>query len=106
MSHSILQKTSSLQAEAIVNEWPITNLGDRLVAYWPQLNEKDNIWRVPVLLVYPKSRPLGIVGEFQVDASTGQIVSHTPAEEIHTKARKLYETSGSGARAPSKQFYF
>jgi hypothetical protein len=66
-------------------------LGDRLLAVRPQSDLGQDAWRVPVVLTYAVVGPVGEVGEIVVSASSDEIVSHTPIEEMKERARALYE---------------
>lgn len=92
--------TTAMQAQAVTNEYLLTNIGDRLVADEPALDTIVGVWRVPVLLSYAVLGPLGRVGEFLVSVANGQLVSHTPLEELKSAARALYERHRDAIEAP------
>ena len=67
------------------------NLPDRFCATNPQLDRTANVWRVRVVLAYPFIGPVGEVGEIVVSPVSEDIISHTPLDEMWTRARRLYE---------------
>lgn len=63
------------------------HLSDRFLAGDPRLDETGDVWHVPVLLTYAALCPVAIVGEILVNASTREIVSHTPLSEMKGRVR-------------------
>ena len=66
----------------------------------PTLDAAANVWRVPVLLAYPIIGPVGQTGEILVSATSEEIVSYTPLEEMKAAARSLYENNRDAIEAP------
>ena len=91
MLESVVNIISMRQVIATVNEWLVSYVGDRFLAGTPTPDHAADLWRVPVLYVYPKQGPLGVVGEVAVDSVTGEIRSHPPIDEIKRQALDLYQ---------------
>ena len=97
---NVVQLISTRQAAAAVNEWLVSYVGDRFLAGAPTLDPKADLWRVPILYIYPQEGPLGTVGEAAVDALTGELRAHPAVEEIKRQALSLYQAK-SGTDAPT-----
>lgn len=82
---------TALQAQAEANLFLSDHLPDRFMASDPSLDEDAGVWRVPVLLSYPIIGPVGRTGEILVSATSDEVVSFTPLEEMKAAARILYE---------------
>jgi hypothetical protein len=82
---------SSRQAIAVVNEWLASYVGDRFLAGGPALDSSADLWRIPILYVYPQVGPIGDVGEAAVDAMTGELCARPAISEIKRKALQLYQ---------------
>ena len=72
---------------------------DRFLASSPKLDGAVNVWRVPVLLAYPIIGPVGQTGEILVNATSEEIISFTPLEEMKATARRLYEENRDAIEA-------
>jgi hypothetical protein len=92
MSVDVINLISSRQAVATVNEWLVCHLGDRFLAGTPVHDGEADLWRVPVLYVYPNQGPLGVVGEIALDAATGELQTQPAIEEVKQRAMKLYQS--------------
>lgn len=92
MMESVVNIISARQAVATVNEWLVSYVGDRFLAGTPTLDHAAALWRVPVLYVYPKHGPLGMVGEVLVDSVTGEMQDRSPIDEIKRQALELYQS--------------
>lgn len=90
---------TALEAQAAASLFLSENLGDRFLASSPKLDGAANVWRVPILLAYPFIGPVGQTGEILVNATSGEIVSYTPFEEIKSVARKLYDQNRGAIEA-------
>lgn len=96
---SILKKTkvetvyvvSGDKAKGLVNEHLIKHVGSGFMAGEPEiLKTLDSVlWKVPVFLAYPSKGVVGKVGDYFVDAATGNIVSVTTKEAILKNAETL-----------------
>ena len=91
---------TALEAQGAANLFLSDHLGDRFLAVRPQLDEGDDVWRVPVVLTYAIVGPIGEVGEVLISASAEDVVSHTPVEEMKERARALYEQHREQIEAP------
>lgn len=92
--------TSPLDAEGTANLFLSDRLPDRYMAGEPRRDAEGGVWRVPVLLSYIGTGPLGEVGEIVVSADAGEVVSFTPLEEMKSRARGLYEQHRESIEAP------
>lgn len=90
---------TALEAQAVASLFLSDNLGDRFLASSPKLDSAANVWRVPILLAYPFVGPVGQTGEILVNATSEEIVSHTPLEEMKATARRLYEENRDAIEA-------
>jgi len=96
MMENVVNIISTRQVIAAVNEWLVSYVGDRFLAGTPTLDHTADLWRVPVLYVYPKQGPLGVVGEVLVDSVAGEIRSHSAIDEIKAQALDLYQANRDG----------
>jgi hypothetical protein len=90
MVANTIPKITALEAEAAASLFLSDHLPDRITAGDPQLDLQAGIWHVPVLLAYPIIGSVGEVGEIVVSGQTEEILSHTPVDEMLTRARALY----------------
>jgi hypothetical protein len=86
-------KTTAMEAEATASLFLSERLPDRLTPGEPRFDADAEVWRVPVLLAYPVIGPVGQAGEILVGASSNELVSHTPINDILESARSLYESN-------------
>src|SRR4051812_36499795 len=100
MSTKTATPVTALDAQAAANLFLFENLSDRFLADDPRLDEVGDVWHVPVLLTYAVLGPVGTVGEVLVNASTQEIISHTPFSEMKESARSLYEQHRDAIEAP------
>ena len=91
MVTDLVTTITALEAQATANLFLSDHLPDRFCADDPRLDKSANVWRVPVILAYPFIGSVGEVGEIAVNASSEEIVSHTPLDEMKDRARVLYE---------------
>ena len=83
---------SSREATQIAVGWTFySNLPDRYCPQGPEIDDTTGQWRVPIWLVYASGRG-GRVGEVIIDKKSGQIVRHTPIDELRRKGLALAET--------------
>ena len=100
MSTKTAPTVTALEAQGAANLFLSGHLGDRFLAVRPQLDEGGDVWRVPVVLTYAVTGPVGEVGEVLVSAGAEEVVSHTPVEEMKERARALYEEHREQIEAP------
>jgi len=84
-------KTTAFEAEAIAGGFLLDHLPDRFSTGAPRFDKTAGVWRVPVILAYPRIGSVGEVGELDIDDSTKEVMSHTPFEEMTTRALAIYE---------------
>lgn len=97
MAVEVINLISSRQATATVNEWLVCYVGDRFLAGEPDFDQDAELWRTPILYVYPKEGPIGAAGEATVDAITDEIRTWPTVDEIKSQALNLYQFRyGSG----------
>lgn len=91
---------TALEAQGAANLFLSDNLPDRFLAVRPQLDQGADVWRVPVVLTYAVTGALGEVGQIMVSATSEEIVSHTPLDEMRRRALALYEQHRESIEAP------
>jgi len=91
---------TALEAEGIANQFLSEHLLDRFLGCRPELDAERNVWRLPVVLSYAIIGPIGEVGDMTLSASSETIISHTPFEEMMTRARTLYNQHRDAIEAP------
>ena len=91
---------TALQAQAQANGYLSDRLPDRFCAGRPRFDMEAQIWRVPILLSYAVIGPVGQVGEILISATTEEVVSSTPKEEMMAAARTLYDQHRDAIEAP------
>ncbi len=91
VSDPLAKDVSSFEAAQIAVGWTQHNdLPDRYCPQEPEFDSDSKHWRVPIYLIYTSGEG-GPVGEIIIDVKTGEIVSHTPIEEIRSKGLALAE---------------
>ena len=90
MVENVVKAISVRRVVAAVNDWLISYAGDRFLAGTPVLDTQSDLWRVPILYIYPEEGPLGSVGEIGVNSVTGELSAHPSIEEIKDRALDLY----------------
>jgi hypothetical protein len=83
--------TTAFEAEAIAGGFLLDYLPDRFSTGAPRFDKAARVWRVPVILAYPRIGSVGEVGELTIDDSTKEVISQTPFEEMTTRALAIYE---------------
>jgi hypothetical protein len=86
-----VSRTTAFEAESIAGGYLLDYLPDRFSTGAPRFDKAAGVWRIPVILAYPRIGPVGEVGELTVDDSTKEVTSHTPFEEMTTHAFAIYE---------------
>lgn len=72
-----IQVTASI-AKRRVSRLVISEIGNLLYGDSPSLLVGDRLcWRVPVMLAYPDTGPIGQVGTLDVDVETGSVLATT-----------------------------
>jgi hypothetical protein len=84
-------RTAAFEAEAIAGGYLLDYLPDRFSTGAPRYDKAAGVWRIPVILAYPRIGPVGEVGELTVDDATRDVISHTPLEEMTNQALTIYE---------------
>jgi hypothetical protein len=92
MAIHMVPQVAALQAQATANLFLSDHLPDRFTADQPQLMAADNIWRVPIILVYPGTGSIGCVGDVRISTTEEKVISHTPLEKMKQTAQQLYDT--------------
>jgi hypothetical protein len=82
---------TALEVEANASLFLSDHVPDRLTACDPQFDERSETWHVSVVLAYPVTGPIGEVGEIIINDRSGEIISHTPVDEMLSRARALYD---------------
>ncbi|MGH9847565.1 MAG: hypothetical protein ACREEM_53425 [Blastocatellia bacterium] len=85
-------------AVRIASGWLLERLPDRFGPADPTLDERNTLWRVPVVLAYP-GMVVGEVGEILIDAQSCEIVFHTDIEEMKTLGLELGRKHRAKVRA-------
>ncbi|HEU0186052.1 MAG TPA: hypothetical protein VFS27_12105 [Blastocatellia bacterium] len=86
-----IYETDAFEAEAIAGGYLLDYLPDRFGTGAPRYDKAAGVWRIPVILAYPRIGPVGEVGELTVGDLTKEVISHTPFEEMTTRALAIYE---------------
>ena len=89
-----------MQAEAEAFRFLNDHLPDRIIPLTPRLDAAGQVWRVPVALSYPRLGVLGELGEIAISVSSGQVISHTPIEDLRASALALAEVHRDVIKAP------
>ncbi len=82
---------TALTAQSKVSKLVLDRVGNLLFGDEPSLVVADRIcWRVPVMLAFPSTGPVGKVGEVDVVVETGEVLfDQTLLEEIAERAEAL-----------------
>jgi hypothetical protein len=95
-----LETVTALQAKGEANLWLSERLPDRFAAETPRLDRERECWCVPVVLSYTMLGVIGKVGEIIIDANSGQVMDHTPTEEMKEEAKKIHMQHKDAIEAP------
>jgi hypothetical protein len=91
LAESFQSDVSADEAIQIAVGWTqYHDLPDRYCPQEPKLDLEAQHWCVPIYLVYSSGEG-GPVGEIIINAKTGELVSHTPIEELRSKGLALAE---------------
>lgn len=84
-------QVSAAMARRRVSRLVVSEIGNLLYGGEPSLHVAEQIsWRVPVILAYPDTGPVGQVGTLDVDIETGQVLAtETAIQEIRDYAAYL-----------------
>ena len=99
MATNVAATITALEAQAAASLFLFDHLPDRFLASSPKLDGAAKVWRVPILLAYPFIGPVGQTGEILVNATSEEIISYTPLEEMKAAARQLYEENRDAIEA-------
>jgi hypothetical protein len=91
---------TALEAQGIANQFLSEHLPDRFLACRPHLDPERPVWHMPVVLTYAGLGSIGEVGEILLNASSAEVVDHTPFQEIRARARALYNEHRDAVEAP------
>jgi hypothetical protein len=91
MVAEILPKITAFDAQATANGFLLDHLPDRFCTDEPHFDDNEKLWRLTVVLAYPFIGPVGKVGEIAVSAYEEKVVSHTPFDEMKSRALQIYE---------------
>lgn len=100
MSTIAVPTITAMEAQAIAFQFLNDRLPDRIIPDAPRWDVASQVWRVPVVLSYPKLGVLDTVGEVIVSATASEVISSTPVEDIRTAALALAETHRDAIEAP------
>ena len=89
-----------MQAEAEATLFLSDRLPDRISASAAYLDEKAQVWRVPIVLTYPFMGVIGQIGEVLVRTTKAEVISSTPVEEMLKSAQSLAEQHRDAIEAP------
>jgi hypothetical protein len=103
MFPGIATKITAMEAEGVANGFLLDHLPDRFLAIEPRFDSSAPAWRLPVVIAYPFIGPIGEVGEILVSISIEEIVSHTPFDEMMSRARVLYDQHREAIEAAFSQ---
>jgi len=82
------------RAISIVNRWLQTETGTAVHVSQATFNVATYCWHLPVLLAYPDTGPVGVIGDVFLHAATGQFVGLPDAEDLQRRAIALAEKCG------------
>jgi hypothetical protein len=91
---------TALEAQGIANQFLSEHVPDRFLACRPRLDPERPVWRLPVVLTYAGLGPIGEVGEILLNASSEEVIAHTPFDEMLARARALYNEHRDAVEAP------
>ncbi|MBL8187605.1 MAG: hypothetical protein JNK38_06335 [Acidobacteria bacterium] len=91
MFPGIATKITAMEAEGVANGFLLDHLPDRFLAIEPRFDSSARAWRLSVVIAYPFIGSIGEVGEVSVNISNEEIISHTPFDEMMSRARVLYD---------------
>jgi hypothetical protein len=92
---------SRREATQIAVGWTFySHLPDRYCPQEPELDNTTGHWWVPIWLVYASGKG-GPVGEVIINKKTGEIIRHTPIDELRRKGLALAEKILDAKQAPS-----
>lgn len=103
MFPGVAAKITAMEAEGVANGFLLDHLPDRFLAIEPRFDSSASAWRLPVVIAYPFIGSIGEVGEILVSISTEEIVSHTPFDEMMSRARALYDQHREAIEAAFSQ---
>lgn len=84
-------ETVTSRAIATANIFLLDHMPDRFCAGDPHFDSAAQVWRVPVILTYPRVGSIGEAGEIVLNACCAEVLSHTPFAELKARGLSLYE---------------
>lgn len=88
---TLQDEVSADEAVQIAFGWQSYNsLPDRYCLQEPVLDPEAGCWRIPIHLVYAGGEG-GLVGEIRIDVQTGEVIHHTPVEELRSRGLEVAE---------------
>ncbi len=103
MIASVLQTLTALEAHGAASMFLSDNMPDRFCATSPSFDKTADYWRVRVILSYPFIGSVGEVGEIIISSTSEEILSHTPLDEMRSRALSLYEQHREAIEAAFSQ---
>lgn len=91
MVAEILPRITAFEAQATANGFLLDHLPDRFCTDEPHFDDNEKLWRLDIVLAYPFIGSVGKVGEVAVSAYEEKVVSHTPFDEMRSRAQQIYE---------------
>lgn len=85
-----LQSITAIEAQARAEAFLSDHLPDRFCATSPVLSLDGKAWHVPVVLSYPSTGPLGVVGEILVASDRDDILDHSAVSTMKEAANRLF----------------
>jgi len=92
VSQPLSRDVTRREAIQIALGWlSLNRLPDRYCPQDPELEQEAHGWRVPILVAYANGKS-GQVGELLIDSVKGNIIHHTPLDELRASGALLAET--------------
>ncbi len=82
------------RAISLVNGWLLREVGTATHVSQATFNAVTYNWHLPVLLAYPDTGPIGVIGDVYVHALSGQFTGSPTAEELERRAIEMAEAHG------------
>lgn len=91
------------RAISIVNRWLHRDVAFLIHVSRAVFNSTTYCWHLPVVLAYPTTGQLGIIGDVYLHAATGQFVGRPTAEELQERATALANAHGFTAEKDEEE---
>lgn len=82
------------RAISLVNGWILREVGTAVHVSQAIFNADTYCWHLPVLLAYPDTGPVGVIGDVYLHAATGRFVGSPEADELERRAIALADACG------------